>query len=121
MSTAIKLLLDANISPETAQHVRSLGFQVRSLIEDGLGGITDEEVARLAEKGGLAVITFDLDFGEMYYFAKQKKFGVVVLRLEDQRIEKVNAVLAAFLTNHPRLLTKKPLIILTESDLRISH
>ncbi len=44
----IRLLLDANISPETAIFLRSFGFDVRSLIEEELGGIEDTAVAKIA-------------------------------------------------------------------------
>ena len=117
---APRLLLDANLSPETAEYLRSLGFRVISLLEEKQGGLKDRDVALMAENKNLTIITFDLDFGEIYYFAKQKKFGVIVLRLEDQRIEKVNEVLENFFANYTHLLTKKPLVILTETSTRIS-
>ena len=34
-----RFLLDANISPETASFLRSHGFVVKSLLEDGLGDL----------------------------------------------------------------------------------
>ncbi|MDP3948826.1 MAG: DUF5615 family PIN-like protein [bacterium] len=115
-------MLDANISPLTAIFLRSFGFvDVKSLIEDGLGGIDDSEVAKIAECERRILITFDLDFGEMYYFALKKKFGVIVLRLDDQRVEMVNAVLKRFFeTGRPILKRRgKKLIIITEAEIRI--
>lgn len=69
---------------------------MKSLIEDGLGDIDDEEAANIARKEKRILITFDLDFGEMYYFALKKSFSAIILRLEDQRVERVNAMLARF-------------------------
>lgn len=116
-----RLLLDANISPETAIFLRSFSFNVKSLIEDGLGDIEDEEVAKIARKEKRTLVTFDLDFGEMYYFALRKKFSVIILRLEDQRVEAANAALKRFLeTQHSVLISqKKKLVILTETEVRI--
>lgn len=118
----LRLLLDANISPETAIFLRSLGFEVKSLIEDELGGLEDAEVAKIAESESRIIVTFDLDFGEMYYFASKKKFGAIVLRLDDQRVEAVNAVLKRFFeTSRPALIqSRKKLIIITEADVRIT-
>lgn len=79
-----KFLLDANISPETAVFLRSLGIDVKSLTAAGLGGLEDEAVMVLARKERRTLITFDLDFGELYYFSAGKNFGVIILRLEDQ-------------------------------------
>lgn len=120
MKTA-RFLLDANISPETAEFLRSLDFDVRSLIEDGLGGLDDSAVVRIASRERRVVITFDLDFGERYYFAAPKKFGVIILRLDDQRVEIVNAVLTKFLTSYRHVLLehRNRLAIVRETDARI--
>lgn len=69
---------------------------VKSLLEDGLGDLDDEEVTNIACKEKSVLITFDLDFGEMQYFASKKKFGVIILRLSDQRVEAVNRVFEFF-------------------------
>lgn len=43
-------------------------------------------------------MTSDLDFGQMYHFDESSSLGVIVLRLTDQRVEHVNAVLDRFFT-----------------------
>ena len=67
------------------------------------------------------LITFDLDFGELYYFSSQKVFGVIVLRLDDQRVEVANAVIEAFLRRYLKIFKKgrKYLVILGEGGARI--
>ncbi len=119
----IRVLLDANISPETAVFLRSFRFDVKSLIEDGLGGIDDAAVAKIAQRERRIIITFDLDFGEMYYFASTKKFSVIALRLDDQRVEAVNAILKRFFETDSAALAqrKKRLVILTEAEIRIAQ
>lgn len=91
-----KFLLDANLSHETAKFLRHLGFDVQSVSEEGLGGILNVQVARLAYTRKRVLITFDLDFGEMYHFGKFRG-GVIILRLRDQTVESVNKILASFL------------------------
>lgn len=116
----LRLLLDANISPETAVFLRSFGFNVKSLIEEKLGGLEDEVVAQMAVKERRTLITFDLDFGEMYYFAIKRAFSVIVLRLDDQRVEAVNKVLKRFLEMYGATLKnkRKNLFILGENEVR---
>ena len=116
-----RLLLDANISPETAIFLRSFGWDVKSLIEEGLGGLEDSAVARIAAKEKRTLITFDLDFGEIYYFSAKKSFSAIVLRLEDQRVEAVNASLERFLAKYVKILRErtKRLVILTETEIRV--
>ncbi len=92
----LKLLLNANLSHETASFLRNLGFDTSCLLEEGLGAITDEEVVELAKKESRIIITFDLDFGQLYHFREEGKVGVVILRLKDQTVEATNAVLKRF-------------------------
>lgn len=117
----IKLLLDANISPETAIFLRMHGFNVKSLIEEKLGYIMDAEVAALAIKEHRIIITFDLDFGELYYFSTKKRFSAIILRLNDQRVETANITLKQFFENHHALFNTKEkiLAIVSDYDIRV--
>jgi len=117
----IKFLLDANLSPESAELLRNLSYDTKSLLEENLGQISDEEVVKLARKEKRIIITHDLDFGEIYHFKEEGKFGILVLRLKNQTVESVNKVLDKFLKKQiiqKQRLTKS-LIILTETSYRI--
>ncbi|MBI2591346.1 MAG: DUF5615 family PIN-like protein [Candidatus Brennerbacteria bacterium] len=118
----LKFLLDANLSPETAFFLRLFNFDVKSLIEEDLGGIKDEEVLKIAQKEKRIIITFDLDFGELYYFSSKRKTNILVLRLDDQRIEAVHSILGRFLKNQVKILKRRGsyLVILSETRVRIS-
>lgn len=93
----LRLLLNANLSPETAQFLRQyFSFDVRCLLEDSLGKIADADVADLAKQEQRIIITSDLDFGQIYHFDKSNKLGVIVLRLSNQTVENVNEKLKRF-------------------------
>lgn len=62
-----KFLLDANLSPITSSYLKSLGFDSKSIVKEKLGRLTDKGIAELAIKEKRIVITFDLDFGEIYH------------------------------------------------------
>lgn len=119
----MRLLLDANLSPETAIFLQSRGFGAKSLIEMGLGAMIDDKVFEFARRSNSILVTFDLDFGEMYYFATDKKLNVIVLRLNDQRVESVNAVLEQFFETHGDLFGNKHkrLVIISDSGVRVSE
>lgn len=87
----IKLLLDANLSPETAVYLRKSKFDVKSLLEEGLGSLDDINVAEMAIKEERVIITFDLDFGEIFHYRSSPELSVIVLRLNDQTVESVNS------------------------------
>lgn len=103
--------------------LRSLGFDSKSLITAGLDGLEDLAVMALARKERRILVTFDLDFGELYYFSPGKNFGVIILRLDDQSVESVHAILAMFLRKHHGVLRRKRkgLIVLDEGRARITQ
>ena len=75
----------------------------------------------LAVREGRVILTHDLDFGEIYYFAEEGQVGILVLRLRQQTVESVNDVLERFLRSG--VLTEQEiqaaLIILSETTYRV--
>lgn len=113
----MRFLLDENLSYETADFLNALGHDAKTAAEFGLGGVPDEKVIEKAVKERRTVITHDLDFGEIFYFASDKKLSVIILRLKDQTIESVNKTLERVL--NLRLLKQTKLesrLILVEED-----
>lgn len=115
------LLLDANLSPATAVFLRTLGFDVSDLISRGLANLSDQEIVALAKREERIIVTFDLDFGEIYYRAQRGQIGVIILRLEDQTKRTVNAVLDTFFSSiSPRIDLDRTLVVIDERRVRIN-
>lgn len=55
----------------------------------------DSDVVTIAKSEGRVLITFDLDFGEIYFRAGEP-LGVIIFRVPNQTIEAVNHTLGAF-------------------------
>ena len=116
-----KLLLDANLSPITAEFLRTLKFGVKSLIEEGLYNLEDGEVIELAKREKRVTVTFDSDFSELWYFKEKGKIGIIHLRLKDQTVENVNLILKDLFVKS-KLINKKTvneLIIVKEKSFRV--
>lgn len=90
----IAFLADENISPESADHLKALACH--SLCREGPRRLSDSEIVAMAKREGRIILTHDLDFGEIYYFAEGGEVGIVVLRLRHQTVEAVNDVLERF-------------------------
>lgn len=116
----LKLLLDANLSPETAKFFRRKGLNVKSIQEEKLGKLADKEIVELAIKEERIVVTLDLDFGELWYFVFKGKTGIIVLRTKFQTVEWVNKILEKFLKERFKEGMEKSLIVLSESGFRIT-
>ena len=116
----IKLLCDENISPLTVGYIRSLGYDVKSVVELGLKGAADEEIVSLAKRERRIIVTFDLDFGETHYFSSKEEIGIIVLRLKSQWHEEVNRALEKILKTKKLEAEeyKKSLLIITEKKYR---
>lgn len=118
-----KFLLDANLSPTTANHLRDSGFDIKSITEERLGHLLDEDVVEMAKKERRIIITFDLDFGEIYHEKEHRKIGIIVLRLNNQTPENVNFVLGQFLDKNISRLKQntRSLIVIKENGIRFVH
>ena len=93
----LKFLADENISPHTSAIVREKGYDIQNVDEAGLSGLDDEKIVNYAQKQKRIILTFDLDFGEMYYFGETTKVGIIVLRIKPHTVELANEVLGKFL------------------------
>lgn len=117
----IKLLLDANLSPETRDYlIKTFLFDVIDIITEKKSGLSDEEIVLFAKKERRIIVTFDLDFGEIYHFKEKGKIGIIVLRLEDQTVESVNKMLYKFFSSYAKKVNmSNSLVVLKENKIRI--
>ena len=117
----LKFLLNANLSHETAQFLNSLGCDAKTAAQFGLGGAEDAEIAEKAIKEERILVTFDLDFGEIFYFSEENNFWVIVLRLRDQTVESVNKIfqwlLSGKILDDPEL--QNTLMIVEEGRIKV--
>lgn len=113
----MRFLLDANLSPETGKYLReTFGFDVIDLISEKKVYLPDEEVAVFAKNEKRIIITFDLDFGEIYHFKEKGKPGIIVLRLRDQTVESVNKALYRFFTTEAKTIKLGSSLVLVEEE-----
>jgi len=117
----IAFLADENISPESADHLEALGYPCHSLRREGPRRLNDSEIVAMAKRERRIILTHDLDFGEIYYFAIGGEIGITVLRLRHQTVEAVNDVLERFLK--AKVLSEEELehalVILSENTYRV--
>lgn len=88
----MKLLIDENISPKTAEFLEKQGYDVKSVRDNNLGA-NDKEVVELALKQNRIIITLDDDFGEIYYFSNEKALKVSIIKPTKQKISFINQIL----------------------------
>lgn len=114
--TKLKFLADLNISPKTVTFLTELGTDA---VRIDKSNAADSEVVAMAKKEGRIILTFDKDFGEIYYLFEKRKITVIVLYLRDQRYENANRILKNFLSKIDERFIQTKLILLYEDCYRI--
>jgi len=76
----LPLLTDENIHPDVVQGLRAQGKDVRTVVDEGLGGSDDLTVLRRAYSMRRVVVTHDSDFGKLAIHVDEPYTGIVFLR-----------------------------------------
>ena len=72
--------LDENLPVETAELLRTAGWECDSVYDEGLGGADDPDVAAACQAGARVLFTLDLDFADIRAYPPSEYVGIVVLR-----------------------------------------
>ena len=96
----MKLLLDQNLSPATAQFLKDIGLDAYDIREKGLSGASDEQIYAHAAKENLILVTFDIAFSRRY-ISERGLAGLILLRVHPQTTEILHPLLADFFSRFP--------------------
>ena len=95
MSARFKL--DENLPRDAEALLRKAGHDVRSVLDEQLGGNLDPRVFEASQAGNRILITFDLDFSDIRVYPPASHKGIWVLRPHTQSIDNTLALLRAAL------------------------
>ena len=87
----MRFKLDENLPAELAVELRGKGHDAHSVLDEHLGGATDQSIAVVCQNERRILITLDLDFANIRSYPPQFYHGIIILRLSRQDR---NAVLA---------------------------
>lgn len=99
--TDFALLTDENVDAQVVAFLRALGFGVRDVKEDGLVGVDDVVLLRLAVSEGRIILTHDSDFGTLAITQGEPYVGIVYLRPGHIRSEFTTGTLRTLLGQEP--------------------
>ena len=79
--------VDKNLPEETADFLIAASHEAETVKQEELSGIDDPSLAALVQKEGRALVTLDLEFGNIRTYPPQDYHGFVVIRskLQDKR------------------------------------
>jgi predicted nuclease of predicted toxin-antitoxin system len=114
----MRFLIDECTGPAVAKWLRSQGHDVASIFEEARG-ITDDQIIIKALEERRILLTNDKDFGEMVFKRKVLHFGIVLLRLRDERSAVKINVLKKLLNDYTNNIPGH-FVIVTEHQVRFA-
>lgn len=89
----MRLLVDANLSPQIASHLRSVGFGAVHVGEVDLVTATDSEISEFARRTDMVVVSADSDFATLLALSNGVAPSLVLLRSSDRLTPQEQAAL----------------------------
>lgn len=115
----MKFLGNMGISPKTIEYLRSLGYEAKRLLEEGLERLPDEMILEKARVEHCIVLTSDLDFGNLLAASGASSPSVVIFRLDNMRAENVNEFLLQVIEQHADILEQGAVISVGDRRIRV--
>ncbi len=114
----LRFLLDENVSPKTADHLKGKGHDTQHVGEVKLGNANDHAVARFAQENNRIIVTFDKDFGQIYHDSG-KASGIIIITAQNPSPKIINELLENLIKRVNGIRLAKALVILNETGYRI--
>jgi predicted nuclease of predicted toxin-antitoxin system len=116
----VRLLLDANLSPEVARRLSAVGHDAIHVAALGLLSAPDPEIMRAADEADRVLLTADSDFGALLALNSARAPSVVLLRSADHMRPAEQAdLLAANLPAVAEELARGAIVSLNRRHLRV--
>jgi predicted nuclease of predicted toxin-antitoxin system len=113
--------VDENLHPEVVVILQQHGHDAVSVRAEGLRGASDRVIANVCQREGRALLTLDLDFGDIRAYPPEQFPGLVVLRIGNQSRPSVLRVVERMLSLLDREALLGHLWIVEEHRVRIRH
>jgi predicted nuclease of predicted toxin-antitoxin system len=107
------------VSLSTVRTLRSQGHDAVHLRDEGLIRLADADILEKARVERRAIVTFDLDFGDLLATGAHSFPSVIIFRLYNETPPSVNAHLQILLTQRIRELEDGALVIVEDTRHRL--
>jgi len=93
----VRFLLDEDLSPRSAEYLRTIGYDAVHVREVGLKGSSDQAVLAFARSEGRILVTRDRDFADIRRYPPGSHAGIVRLKIPHPTAQATSAVLGRLL------------------------
>ena len=95
----MKIKLDDNIPYTVRSRLAGHELDIETVLDEGLGGRSDEDVWAAAQAEGRFLVTQDLDFSDRRKFAPGTHHGLLIVRLPDSEQWRIGDYVTAWLSS----------------------
>lgn len=95
----MKFLTDENVSPKVVRALREKGHNVFDIKEEGLQGVSDDEIMKRARSIKHIIVSEDLDFGNLRRFPLIKHPGAILMHFQNMKPRLVAGHVLSFIKN----------------------
>lgn len=107
------------ISPKTVEFLNNLGHEAVRLTDIDMMHAEDEDIIEYARTEKYVILTMDLDFGELLAIKRLSEPSVIIFRLENPTVVRINNILNDNLKQIEQDLMNGSIVIIEKSRLRI--
>lgn len=115
----MRIKLDENLPATAAAHLRSLGHDVHTVPDEGLGGALDDLIFQAAQHEDRFLVTQDLDFSDARKYGPGQHHGILLLRLTNPTRRALQEHLLALFRRELVESWSRCLVVTTETKIRI--
>lgn len=115
----MRFKLDENLPIGLAVLFREAGHDAVTVLDQGLGGVRDDDLASACIRENRTIVTFDTDFSDIRTFPPSAYSGLVVFRLDSQARDHVLEIGTRFLRALSNAALDGQLWIVEESRIRM--
>jgi predicted nuclease of predicted toxin-antitoxin system len=116
----LKLKLDENI-PQSATRLAALGYDVDTVLDEQLGGRSDEDVRAAAQAEDCLLVTHDLDFSHTRKFEPGEHASVLLVRLPDSEQWRVGDHLVGWFSDPDARTWEQCMVVATLRKVRVAR
>jgi predicted nuclease of predicted toxin-antitoxin system len=115
----LRFKVDENCPLEFVELLRGAAYDADHVLDEGLAGSADSDVAAVVRREQRALVTLDLDFADVRRFPPAEYSGLIVLRPESQHRARLVGILRQLLPQLAREPLDHRLWIVDEAGLRV--
>ncbi len=115
----MRFKIDETLPVEVVELLTSSGHDAVSVVDQGLGGADDPNVAKICNSGNRCLVTLDTDFSEIRTYPPGSHPGIIVFRLAQQDKQSILAVTSRLLVTLELRALDGALWIVDEQRIRV--